>query len=395
MNLDTQLKRVAYGSPLATTLGKLALAAILVALFLLCLPGFKEYYTVYPLQLIVGSLMATVLYLPTLIALWYFDRREREPWQLALLAVLSVTLFFAPVTSHVLGLVDKLIPVAWVVGFVEEFWKVAPLLLLVIFLPRAVNGTRDGLIYGALGGFGFAILEYAANTTWEYFPDKGWAAFVEGVSRFNLLGTHNHIIWAAAIGAAIGWAVTQRTGWKRYVVPVAVYLAVAAVHILEDKGGNIATTMIAGAALQPLAMAQPNPEQFLQAIFVPSQIYFGTVNLLLINIIILPVLFVVLRRSGDTERRVIREQLADEGEGVITRPEYEGVVADRRLRTRRIAGLPKSAGKRIVQLQDELAFHKAFVTRRSGAPDSDTPVVALRTLIEAERAGTPDAAQTA
>lgn len=387
--MNKHLTRVLYGSPLATTRGKLVLAAILIALFLLTLPGFKEYYTVYPLQLAVGILMATVLYIPTLIALWYFDRREREPWQLALLAVLSVTLFFGPVTSHVLGLIDKLIPVAWVVGFVEEFWKVAPLLLLVFFLPRAVNGTRDGLIYGALGGFGFAILEYAANTTWDYFPDKGWSAFVEGVSRFNLLGTHNHIIWAAAIGAAIGWATTQRTGWKRIVVPVAVYLAVAAVHIFEDKGGNIATTLIGGATLQPLIMAQANPEQFMQKIFIPSQIYLGTVNVLLINIVMLPVLFVVLRRSGDTERRVIREQLADEGEGAITRAEYEGVVADRRLRTRKIGGLPPVVSKRIVQWQDELAFHGAFVAQRGGAPDSDAPVVALRKLIEAERAGAP------
>lgn len=209
--MDKHLTRVLYGSPLSTTRGKLALAAILIALFLLTLPGFKEYYTVYPLQIAVGILMATVLYIPTLIALWYFDRREREPWPLALLAVLAVTLFFGPVTSHVL----------------------------------------------------------------------------------------------------------------------------------------------------------------------------------VINLVILPVLFVVLRRSGDTERRVIREQLADEGEGAITRAEYEGVVADRRLRTRKIGGLPTVVGKRIVQWQDELAFHKAFVTQRAGAPGDDAPVVALRKLIEAERAGAP------
>ena len=71
------------------------------------------------------------------------------------------------------------------------------------------------------------------------------------------------------------------------------------------------------------------------------------------------------------------------------------LVAGRRLRTRKIGGVPKAVGKRIVQLQDELAFHKAFVAQRGGAPEDDAPVVALRTLIAAERAGAPDAAQTA
>ncbi len=389
--MNKHLTRILYGSALATTRGKLVLTAILIALFLLSLPGFKEYYTVYPLQLTAGILMASVLYIPTLIALWYFDRREREPWPLALLAVLSVTLFFGPVASQVLGTIDKFIPVTWVVGLVEEFWKVAPLLLLVLFLPRAVNGTRDGFIYGALGGFGFAILEYAANTTFDYFPDKGWAAFPEGLARFNLLGTHNHIIWAAAIGAAIGWATTQRTGWKRFVVPVAVYLAVAAVHIFEDKGGNIVTTLIGGATLEPLIVAQPNPEQFMEKIFLPSQIYLGTVNVLLINIAILPVLFVALRRSGDAERRVIRDQLQGEVGRAVTPEEYEGVLADRRYRTRKPPGLAKPVARKIMQLQDELAFHKEFTASRDGDPESDPPIVTLRRLIASERANVVDA----
>ena len=65
--MNNHLTLILYGSPLARTPGKLVLATILIALFLLSLPGFKEYYTVYPLQLIVGILIAAVFYSPHLV----------------------------------------------------------------------------------------------------------------------------------------------------------------------------------------------------------------------------------------------------------------------------------------------------------------------------------------
>jgi len=43
MNLDTQLKRVLYDSPLHRTGGKIALAAILIGLFVYALPSFQKY----------------------------------------------------------------------------------------------------------------------------------------------------------------------------------------------------------------------------------------------------------------------------------------------------------------------------------------------------------------
>jgi hypothetical protein len=75
--------------------------------------------------------------------------------------------------------------------------------------------------------------------------------------------------------------------------------------------------------------------------------------------------------------------------------EYDGVVADRRLHTRKITGLPKAVARRIVQLQDELAFHKQFTALRAGSPDADPPVVVLRQLIEAERGSTLSAEKAA
>lgn len=383
--MDSKFERTLYGSPLAEMRGMIILALFLLSLFLVAFPGFKEYYSKYPLQLAIGILLGCVLYCPTIFALRYFDRREREPWQLAIFTIFSVTLFFGPVTSHCFTLVERFISPVWLVGLIEEFWKIVPMLLLVSLIPRAVNGTRDGLIYGALCGFGFAILEFSANTVFDYFPAEGWAAFKSALGRWNILGTHNHIIWSAAIGSVIGWATTQRSSVKRFLLPVATYLGIALLHTFEDKGGNILTTMVAGALIEPIVLMQENPEAFVKSIMVPFLIWGGTVNLLLINIVVFPFLFRALRRSGDREREIIRRQLENESDQVITGEEYDGVKSDRRFKTRYIPGLTRAAGDRLVQMQNELAFHKEFASAHGNDPESAPPVEALRKIIAAAR----------
>jgi len=73
MNLDTQLKRALYGSPLHRTGGKIALAAILIGLFVYALPNFKMYYLTQPLA------MAAALPLTVLTRVLCFDMDRRAP----------------------------------------------------------------------------------------------------------------------------------------------------------------------------------------------------------------------------------------------------------------------------------------------------------------------------
>lgn len=87
------------------------------------------------------------------------------------------------------------------------------------------------------------------------------------------------------------------------------------------------------------------------------------------------------------ERRITREQLAAESSQVITSQDLRGAVADRRYRSRKIAGLDAATGRALVQLQSELAFHREFETRRAGDADNDAPVLAIRGLIGRLRAG--------
>lgn len=396
MTLETPLQRSLYGSPLLRRNGKLALIVGLVALFLYALPAFQRYYLTRPLVMLVGILAALVIYCPTLLALHFFDRREREPAWLFWGTIASVIFYFGPVTSRTLGIVRQTTGLSeWqFVGFVEEFWKVAPLLLLLIFARPAVNGVRDGLIYGALGGLGFAALESGAYFSLQYFPQEGWAGIWSNLwGRATLLGTDNHVLFSATLGAAIGYGISTRHRWLRYLVPIAGYLLVALTHGQQDyivgKALNVMGVLIGSALIQfligfpDLAALEGTPWQYVALLFG------ATVGLLGINLLNIPILFWSLWQSGETERRVIRNQLASESASVITPEEYAGVAAEKRFQLRVLPGYPKPISRAIVQRQNELAFRKSYVQRQGGDVESDRPIFLLRDAIAQLRHKSP------
>lgn len=96
---------------------------------------------------------------------------------------------------------------------------------------------------------------------------------------------------------------------------------------------------------------------------------------LVINIINIPLLFIALRRSGNWERAIIREELADEAPTVVTHEEYQGAQAENRFRLRRVPGYSRRVGRRIRNAQNALAFHKRYL-RRKGRSIEDDPLVA-------------------
>jgi len=278
------------------------------------------------------------------------------------------------------------------VGFVEEPIKILPLILLLIFARPAVNGTRDGLIYGALGGLGFAMLESSAYFALVDYPDLGWSAlFTQTIGRATLLGTDIHILFAATVGAAIGYGVNTKKRWLGVLAIIGGFLLVALTHGLQDHtlgkilgvGGTAISGMII-ATLKGLPIEQMDKIAGTPWYYLMLSMG-STIALIGINLINLVILFVALWKSGDTERRVVREQLKGEPESVITPEEYAGAEAERRLHLRMVPGYPKELAKKIRSLQNELGFRKDFVQRHGSEIDNDPPVLALRQLIEAER----------
>ena len=114
--------------------------------------------------MLAALLIAFAMYLPSLWAIRFLDRHEPEPPPLVWGSVAFVILF-APITSRVMhSIIDSgLLPYWVVVGPLEELTKLLPLLVIVAVGLRSGVSMRDGIVYGALGGLGFAIVEFAAN----------------------------------------------------------------------------------------------------------------------------------------------------------------------------------------------------------------------------------------
>ncbi len=393
MDLGTKLKRALYNSPLQHTGGKIALIAILIGLFIYAFPSFQKYYFAQPLPMLAGVVVSSILYLPTVLVLYFLDRRERESKLLFWGTTLSVIFFFGPVASKTNNLFRTTGLSDWqFVGFVEETIKILPLVLLLVFVRPAVNGTRDGLIYGALGGLGFAILEAAAYFALLDYPKMGWSAlFTNTIGRATILGTDIHILFAATIGAAIGYGMSTKVRWKGILAIVVVFLLVALTHNQQDHtigkmitvvgaaGSGMIISTLLGFPMEQLDQMQGTPLNYL-VVSLGS-----TINMLVINVVNLVILFIAVWKSGDTERRIVREQLKEEPAAVITPEEYAGVENERRLHLRRLSGYPSQVGRTIRNLQNELAFRKDFVLQQGGSLEDDPPAAALRQLIEAER----------
>jgi len=94
----------------------------------------------------------------------------------------------------------------------------------------------------------------------------------------------------------------------------------------------------------------------------------------------------IIRRSGEAERDVIREELAGEVGSCITSDEYDAICADGRYRTRRVDARNKAASAALVNAQNELAFRKRRLADRGYDAERDPVVAGWRAEIATLRA---------
>jgi RsiW-degrading membrane proteinase PrsW (M82 family) len=188
-----------------------------------------------------GAILPTLGYV--LVAVW-FDRYEKEPWWL-----LALTFFGGAVPAVVLSLIVELVigtnvhqllnaeqamvvDVAIVAPIVEEIFKALPVLLVYLVFRREFDGLMDGLLYGALAGFGFAMTENA----FYFLP-----AFGEGLGpglvlvflRAIVFGV-NHALYTSMFGLGLGIARYALRPSVRWLAPGAGLLAGMALHMIHN-----------------------------------------------------------------------------------------------------------------------------------------------------------------
>jgi len=164
---------------------------------------------------ILAALVPTFLYL---LLLWWLDKYEKEPWGLFLAAfawgcvpaiILSIIFELVldiPLSALVESASEALSRVV-VAPVVEEGIKGLAVLLIFLIRRREFDGLLDGIIYGAVVGFGFGMTENLL-----YFIQNAGDPMV--ILLRTLPFGLNHAFFTAFTGASLGLARQSRQRWK-------------------------------------------------------------------------------------------------------------------------------------------------------------------------------------
>ena len=179
-------------------------------------------------------------------------------------------------------------------------------------------------------------------------------------------------MFTALFGASLGLARQTRRKWLRVLAPITGLCLAIAAHMLNNALPLFAALARIAAGKLPSETEQIPDVGFFQA-FVS-----GSLIQLTIFVPFLLVMALAVWRSGVWGRRVIREELASEVGRSVTPEEYQAIVGDRMLRTRRVDREPPKASAALVNAQSELAFRKRRVRDDGGDPEHDSLVAGWR-----------------
>ncbi len=294
----------------------------------------------------------------------FMDRFEREPWFLRLAAFLWGAIIAIPpalfIERNVNNVIQNLLdPNASEVlhialqglnaGITEETIKGLGLLLLFIILRDEFDNVTDGIIYGALIGAGFAMVE---NFSYFALNSKNFLVFLI-VGRV-ILGWLGHSTFIACFGAALGYVRYTRVRWRQIVIPLLGFLVAVGLHSFFDFVDFLASAAIRSSG------GNPNVVNYALIAIVGNYVppFLAQIGLLYILI-----------KSLAHEAAVIREFLAVEvSNGVVTVGEY-ALLQNSFQRTRAERQIFKKYGfrqwqriKGLYQTEIGLAFRKWHVS---------------------------------
>jgi Predicted membrane protein len=259
--------------------------------------------------------LLSVLSIPVIAALGisilvsFVDRYEREPWYLRLASFCWGAIIAVPPTVFIEQSLEFFRPLllgssnsntlnalftGLNAGFTEETVKGLGVMLLFIVLRDEFDNVTDGIVYGALIGAGFAMVE---NILYFAGSPKTFAFLF--VSRI-VLGWLNHSTFTICFGAALGYIRHTRVRWQHIVVPLLGYLVAVSLHTIFDFINSFAN-----------ALALNNPDN----VNIVRLSMLASVGDYLLLLMVQVVIIFVLLRSLAHEENIIREFLASEVSG--------------------------------------------------------------------------------
>lgn len=339
--------------------GLLAVAAVCIFAFfgllsLLLIGGFNTGFRGLLFGMLLGTIPVPVY---AALALW-LDRYEKEPVWMLLAAFAwgaTIAVFFSFVINSVNGAIVSGFAGVYAGDFfasvvsapiVEEAAKGLALLILFLWKRNEFDGVVDGVVYAAMVGLGFAMVEnfsYYGVAMVEGGVEGGIAVFV----LRGILTPFNHPLFTAMFGIGLGLARQSNSGFVKFLAPTLGFAAAVLLHALWNGLSYVMPGLFGLAAM--------------------------------IVFLILPAIAGVLAGvwiSLGREGRIVREYLEPElRAGDISAEEYRtlGSVRGRLSSTMRAFFDGPSrwrARRKFNQLASEIAFHR-HRTRRGLASRND------------------------
>lgn len=214
--------------------------------------------------MLLASIVAAIIPAAVYAALIYFvDRYEKEPlWLLvatfvwgAVPAVVTALIFnalFGLPFYLVLGegTVSDAAVATFVAPLVEESAKGLALVIILFLWRTQIDSLLDGIIYGAMVGMGFAMVENVFYFVTVY-NEGGFEAWqVTFILRTIVFG-FNHSLFSAMVGLGIAVVRVYRDDPLRYLAPTAGWVVAVVLHFVHNGLASLGESL-GGLACIPL-----------------------------------------------------------------------------------------------------------------------------------------------
>ncbi len=190
----------------------------------------------------IAALIPTLFYVAII---YWVDRYEKEPWWLLVSAFLwgaIPSIIVAYIANSLLS-----IPFYWLAGQtggdalaasliappVEETIKGLAVLGIFLLWRHEIDSPLDGIIYGAMVGMGFAMIEnvyYFVNT----YQTSGAEALGMNIFMRGIIFGLNHALFTSMTGLGVALARMTTNQFARFAAPIGGWMAAMFLHFVHN-----------------------------------------------------------------------------------------------------------------------------------------------------------------
>lgn len=191
---------------------------------------------------ILAAIIPTLIYV---IIIYWFDRYEKEPfWLLTaaflwgaipsiILSLIFNTLLSIPFSLLVEGATAEALSAALIAPPVEETAKGIALLAIFFLWRNEIDSPLDGIIYGAMVGMGFAMVENVFYFV-ETYNAEGYEAWGINILFRAIIFGLNHALFTSMSGLGIAISRMSKNNLTRFLAPIAGWCLAMFLHFAHN-----------------------------------------------------------------------------------------------------------------------------------------------------------------